>query len=360
MFRHSFRALARTPAFTVAAVLTLALGIGANVAIFSVVYGVLLRPLPYRDGDRLALVRTEADYTGAHRPVPFLLSATEFPDWRSAAAWVFAPAFYSVDAQSLTTAENGAEVIDTAVVSGEFFSTLGGPLAAGRPLDSTDDPLPRIVLSSRLAQRLFGSAPNAVGRPLTLTSRTYIVVGVVAPAFRFPEPQVDVWMPAGFVRSINPRCCGFRVLARLQPGATVEQARAVAQAVVERPAPGSRPAGNPRAVARSLRESMVAAARPALLVLFASVLIVLVVACSNLIDLLLVRNASRERIGGAARARGVRRATGGAPPGRERARCRVRDRGGAGRRPDLVSTHCRVSPSTPYRGSTRFTSIVRC
>ena len=294
--RYALRSLARSPGFTAAAVITLALGIGANIAIFSVVYGVLIRPLPYRDADRLALIRTEVDITGEHRPMPVYLSTGDFDTWRRVGGDLFAPAFYSVDVQTLTTQTTGSEVLDTAVVSADFFSTLGGPMAAGRMLEPEDEAQPRIAISTRLAQRLFGSAATAVGRALTLTGHTYTVVGVVAPDFRFPEARVDAWMPAGFMRSINPRCCGFRILARLGAGVSIERARAAADAFARQPtAAGARPAGNPRAVALSLADDLVASMRPALLVLFASVLIVLVVACSNLINLLLARNTVRER-----------------------------------------------------------------
>jgi len=293
--RYALRSLAKSPGFTAAAVLTLALGIGANIAIFSVVYGVLIRPLPYRDAGRLALVRIEVDINGEHRPMPVYLGAGDFETWRGVGGSVFTPAFYSAEVQTLTTEATGSEVMDTAVVSGEFFSTIAGPLAAGRPLDATDDAQPRIVISERLAQRLFGGAAAAVGKPLTLTAHRYNIVGVAAADFAIPEPKIDVWMPAGFVRSTNPRCCGFHVVARLAPGASIERARAAADAFAHRATPtGARPAGNPRAVASSLADDLVSSTRPALLVLFASVLIVLIVACSNLINLLLTRNTSRE------------------------------------------------------------------
>jgi predicted permease len=273
----------------------MALGIGANAAIFSVVYGVLLRPLPYHEAGRLALLYGEANFSGANRPVPVLPGAGDLENWQRTGTGAFAPAFYASDVQRLTTAANGAEVLDTAVVSGNFFSTVAGPFAAGRPLERGDDGLPRVVISFRLAQRLFGAATDAIGKPLDLTAAAYTVVGVVSPAFQFPEARVDAWMPLGFVRTVNPRCCGFRVIARLTGDTTIERARALADTIVQRPSSGPPPAGNPRAIAVSLRDSLVAAVRPALLVLFASVIVVLAVACGNLINLILARNAARER-----------------------------------------------------------------
>src|SRR4051794_13684755 len=166
---HAVRSLVKTPGFTAAAVATLALGIGANVAIFSVVYGVLLRPLPYRGGDRLALVRPEVDLAGASRPVPLFVRAPDFDGWRSAGAGMFEPAFYSPEVQALRTETSGSEVLDVAVVSREFFSTIRGPIAAGRGLDAADDAQPRTVISVRLADRLFGGVPAALGQQVTLT-----------------------------------------------------------------------------------------------------------------------------------------------------------------------------------------------
>ena len=193
---HAIRSLIKTPGFTVAAVLTLALGIGANIAIFSVVYGVLLRPLPYHDADRLLLVKAEVDYAGAHRPVPAFVQQNEVEASRSLES-IASPAFYATDVLALS-GENGSEMLDSAVVSSTFFSTLAGPFTAGRPLEPADDASPSAVISDRLARRLFRDPGGAVGRELSLTSRAYTVVGVAASTFQFPSARVDVWLPAGF------------------------------------------------------------------------------------------------------------------------------------------------------------------
>ena len=296
--RYAVRLLIGTPGFTLAAVFTLALGIGANIAMFSIVYGVLLRPLPYREADRLVLVRAETDYAGAHRPVPVSVQANELKTWQRPFDSLTAPAFYATGIVALS-GDNGAEVLDSAIVSGAFFTTLGGPLAAGRPLEDADDASPSAVISERLAQRLFGHPPDAIGRQLLLTPRTYTVIGVVDRAFQFPGANVDVWLPAGFVHAVNPRCCGFQLIARLGPNGTVERARAAVRPMFQSSAAGQAPVtpttNEIRTTVVRLSDDLVAAVRPALLVLFASVLMVLVIACGNLINLLLARNATRER-----------------------------------------------------------------
>ena len=141
---YAVRLLAKNPAFALASVLTLALGIGANVAVFSVVYGVLLRPLPYRDAGRLLLVSAEADLAGASRPVPAFVQPGQLETWQKSFDAVAPPAFYATGAQALA-GENGSEVVDSAVVSGTFFSTLSGPIAAGRALEPADDASPAVV-----------------------------------------------------------------------------------------------------------------------------------------------------------------------------------------------------------------------
>jgi hypothetical protein len=163
------------------------------------------------------------------------------------------------------------------------------------------------VISERLARRLFRDQEAPSAREPTLTSRAHTVIGVAASAFQFPA-WVDVWLPAGFARSAKPRCCGFQLIARLNPGGTIERARSAVRPIFQASAVTTHPQANEiRTRVIRLSDDMVAAVRPALLVLFASVLMVLVVACSNLINLLLARNAARER------EFAVRRALGASP-----------------------------------------------
>src|SRR6476619_5816775 len=124
--RYAVRILIGAPGLTLAAVLTLALGIGANIAMFSIVYGVLLRPLPYRDAHQLLLVRADVEYAGAHQQVPVLVQTTELPAWQRPFDSLTAPAFYADETVALS-GDNGSELLDSAVVSSAFFSTLNGP-----------------------------------------------------------------------------------------------------------------------------------------------------------------------------------------------------------------------------------------
>ena len=293
---HGGRRLAAAPTFAAALVVTLALGIGANTAMFSVLYGLLIRPLPYRDAARLALIRREAVVTGAHRQIPVPFNA--LPDiqaWQERLHAFDSTALYSNEVVALQSAE-GSEVLESAVVSDTFFSLLGGALSAGRPLGPTDDLTNAVVISESLALRLFGAPSTAVGRTLSLSARPYTVVGVTAAPFQFPTAETGVWMPAGFARSLNPGCCGFHMIGRLAPRQTIAAASAEAQALaasLETLTPG-RLAGM-HAAAVGLHEQMVAPVRPALLVLFVATALVLIAACANAGNLLVSRQISRAR-----------------------------------------------------------------
>ena len=169
-FRYALRALAAAPAFTGLAVFTLALGIGANSAMFSVVYGILERPLPYHEADRLVLVQREQDLTGARRPAPvFFSSQADVGEWQERLTSFESVAFYSPEIAALANAD-GTDVIPSAVVSSAFFATLQGPLAAGRPLGPADDLTNSIVVSARLSQRLDGESATALGGSISSAS----------------------------------------------------------------------------------------------------------------------------------------------------------------------------------------------
>ena len=294
--RYGARTLSRTPGFTAVAAVTLALGIGANTAMFSIMYGILLRPLAYRDADRLVLIQRERDLSGTHRPVPaFFLPPAEINAWQQHLQSFESTAFYSAEASALST-DYGNEVIDSSVVSGTFFSTLAGPIAAGRELSPADDSSPSTVISERLSRRLFGSPQRAIGQQVTLSSRPFTIVGIVDSAFRFPSVKTDAWMPAGFMRAVTPRCCAFRMLGRVKPDVAVAQAGAeVAASAKALAASAAGPRSETRATVTSLRDQIVGSVRPALLILFAAVGLVLLVACANVVNLLLARHVTRAR-----------------------------------------------------------------
>jgi putative ABC transport system permease protein len=294
--RHAFRAFLRAPGFSFVAILTLALGIGANTAIFSVVYGILVRPLPYRDAARLVLVQREQDLGGAHRPVPVpFFSPAEAAAWTERSQSFESTALYAAEV-AVRSDEHGTELIDSAVVSGSFFPLLGGPMRAGRPLGVADDLVASVVVSERLWQRLFGRSPSALGQPLILSSQAYTIVGVASSEFQFPSPQTDVWIPAAIARTHNPRCCGFRMIARITGAQSVSGAAVEVDGLARSfAAEAGGSGGNVRATVVSLPQHIAGPIRPALLVLFTGVGLALLVACGNVTNLLLARHGSRER-----------------------------------------------------------------
>jgi putative ABC transport system permease protein len=295
--RYALRSFLKTPGFAALAILTLALGIGANSAIFSVVYGMLLRPLPYRDADRLVLIQRERDVSGAHRPAPlFFSSRTENDEWISQTSALEAIALYAPDVAAISD-DNGTELLDAAIVSGTFFSTLGSALKAGRPFGVADDQTPSVVVSDRLARRLFGGTAEAVGQQVTLSSQPFTIIGVAGPEFQFPTPQNDVWMPEGLTRTRNARCCGFRMLGRLKPGETVARASSEADRLAKTVGQiaATSATSSIRANAVSLADDMTKAIRPSLLVLFTATALALAIACANVANLMLSRQATNGR-----------------------------------------------------------------
>jgi putative ABC transport system permease protein len=150
----------RTPAFTAVALATLALAIGANTAIFSVVEALLVRPMPYRDADRIVTIGAERDYEGMPRPVAAAFPLDSAKRWQNA-LHVFDEVGLYADAALQLTTRDGSEMLDAARVSPSFFSTLSGPIIAGRPLAPTDALAPSVVISHRLSQRLFNGTRSA-------------------------------------------------------------------------------------------------------------------------------------------------------------------------------------------------------
>ncbi len=292
--RYALRTFRKSPAFVAAAVLTLALGIGANTAIFSVVYGLLMRPLAYRQANRLVLVEVQQQYVGARTAAPVDFTAEAFREWRDALHCFDGFAFYAGNTVVLST-KAGTDVVSGATVSANFFSTLDGGLAVGRRFTVTDNHSPSIVISSRLWQRLFDASPAVLGRQVALDSKPYTIVGVAAPSFRFPAADTDVWIPIQYAPTA-PLGIFLSAIGRLKPDVSLAQARSDVRATataLAHEAPRLAVAG--RAELIRLRDSMTDRIRPALLVLWAAVGLVLLVACANVINLLLARDATRAR-----------------------------------------------------------------
>lgn len=293
--RIAIRALWKTPVVTLASILTLALAIGANTAIFSVVYGVLARPLPFTSP--ATLVQFSAIGDGNGRRLNF--SAPELADWQEQLAGGATIAQFATS-QFTMMGRGDAEAIRGAVVSERFFTLLDAPFTVGRPLQPQDDRTPRVVLSDALWRRRFGARPDAVGGTVTLDGRPYEIVGVAPVGFRFPSAAIDVWTPLGFATSVAPpqwKMRGYRaftMFGRLKPGVTLARVRDDASTTA-RSLAGRYPrfSGGVAVQVEDLQKQLTAPVRPALLMLFGAAGLVLLVACGNLASLSLVSIANR-------------------------------------------------------------------
>ncbi|HEV7589833.1 MAG TPA: ABC transporter permease, partial [Longimicrobium sp.] len=303
--RYALRTLRRSPGFALVAVLTLALGIGLNTAIFSVVNGVLLRPLPFRDPDRLVRLHhlhpEKAPQGGPFSPQDFDDLQAGARGFQSLAAYLHVPGETVIN---LTGAGGEPRNLQAAYVSKEFFSTLGVTAARGRTL-RPDENVPgadRVaVLSDAFWRSRFSSDPSIVGRTLTMEGKPFTVVGVMPARFTFPGRTAEVWVPMSLVGEENiPHQRGLRwmeVVGRLSPGTTPRAALGSVDAVLARLAQehGDTNEGWGRAKLETLHDALVGPVRPALLVLLGTVALVLLVACANLANLLLARASARER-----------------------------------------------------------------
>ena len=278
----------RTPGFSAAIVLTLALGIGATTAVFSVVYGALFRPLPYPDPDRLVVIRLERVLEGAQRPVRAGFPLGDLEELQSR-AHAFA-SFALVSSEQATLSHGGFNhQVNAASVSPSFFVTVGGAMRSGRAFTSEKEPS-SIVISDRLRRRLFGEE-EAIGRTLVLGKRSYAVVGIASRAFQIPAADTDVWLPAS-----GSNCCPYAAVARLKPAVSLEQASADVQAMLPLFAATSpRVYAGARGLVIPLREELAGDVRRPLLVLLGLVGLLLSVACANAANLLVARNAARWR-----------------------------------------------------------------
>jgi predicted permease len=295
--RYAWRQLRRNPGFTVVAVLTLALGIGANTAIFSVLDGVVLAPLPYREPDRLVLVLL---YNRSLK-YPTYLSYPDFLDWRRNSRSFQKMTAYAPQGFDLTS-PGTPEHLDGDEVSASFFETLGVKLALGRDFSPEEDRrggAPAVIISSRLWRERFAGSASAIGKPLTLGGIDYTIVGVLQPGFRFGDQQGDVYIPIGRGDPLlrNDRTVhDIASIARLQSTVSVGQAQAemntVQEHIDELNPTTERGLG---IYIAPLRESLVGNVSGTLLLLLGAVALVLLIACANVANLLLARSAGRTR-----------------------------------------------------------------
>jgi putative ABC transport system permease protein len=292
--RTAVRALRRQPGFTAAAVLTLALGIGANVALFGIVRAVLLGPLPLSEADRIVTV---TERRGSSNDADLPVSAHEFVAWQERNRSFDHLALYHPGVMNLTGVDE-PESVAVLRVSADYFPLLGLTAARGRvyaPGEDRAEPEPVAVLSDPFWRRRFGADAGVIGRAITLDDRPFTVIGIVR---RLPPSLApDVWLPLDVVA--EARAVGrhnLSVFGRLAPGVTLAQAQTDLNAIASR-LEAERPAENTdhRVHLARLRESLVGQFRRPLQLLIIAVGFVLLIACANVANLLLVRTAKRYR-----------------------------------------------------------------
>ncbi|HJT79745.1 MAG TPA: ABC transporter permease [Chthoniobacterales bacterium] len=309
--RLAFRLLAKSPAFVLIAVATLALAIGANTAVFSLVNALLIRPLPYADPQRLVLIWEEFTAQGLER-IP--VSPPEFLDYQKQTKSYRHLAAFTYRDLNLTGGDV-PERIQGASVSAAVWPLLGVKPIRGRVFDQTEEGEGRnnvIVISERLWQRRFNSDSTLVGKTVSLNGSGHTVVGIMPKTFEFPLPlfnvqggqfaeRVDIWVPVGFteneMKSRGSRDYG--IIGRLAPGVTAQQAQAELKQLIprwkEQYPDNYGKDENFGAQVYPLQEQVVGKMRPALWILFGAVSLVLLIACANLTTMLLARASSRER-----------------------------------------------------------------
>jgi putative ABC transport system permease protein len=296
-FRYGCRLLFRSPGFTLVAVLALALGIGANTAIFSLVDAVLLRPLAFRDSARLAMVWEEASFIGFPRNTP---AVANYVDWKKR-NHVFED-MAAIDYRTFNlTGEGEPDQITACGVASNLFPMLGVQPMLGRsftPADDTPQANSVVLIAHGLWKRRFGGDPALVGKTIPLNGARYTVVGIMPAGFQFPERRVELWVPIQF----TPQQLALRtshylmVFARLKPGISFPQAQADMQSVAAQIASEyPREAAGVGAVVAPLHEQMAEGLGTALIVLLVAVGFVLLIACANVANLLLSRAAGRRR-----------------------------------------------------------------
>jgi predicted permease len=296
--RYAVRVLLKNPGFTLVAVMALALGVGANTAIFSVVNSVLLRALPFEQPERLVRVYVTVPKRGTSRS-PF--SYLNFSDLRAQGKQFERLAAYSGAGAALTGGDR-PEQLEGVAASGDFFQTLGARPALGRVLTAEDErPDARVVVISHgLWSRRFGADPKIVGQSVTLDGVSTTVVGVMPKTFSYPldEARVDYWSPLNPQDELNrERGANYlNVIGRLGEGASLQGAQSEAEAVAARLGEQyPRQSGGRSVNLVGLHEDLVGNIKPALFVLLGAVGFVLLIACANVANLTLARSAARQR-----------------------------------------------------------------
>ena len=298
---YGFRSLRRSPGFTAVAVLTLALGIGGTAAIFSVVRGVLLRPLAYPRAESLVTVWSRfLPESGFDFPT-FPVAPPEFWDYREENRSLAELAAFSTVGVTLTGGDDDPERVQGALVTGDFFRTLGVDAALGRVLGPDDDPpggSGRVVMGDRLWRTRYGGDPDIVGRSVIVDGEGFEVVGVMPPGFAYPSRETVLWGPLGLdpADRSNRGAHFLQLVGRLGPGVSLPEARAelgTLMAVWEAEYPQVHTGHF--LILNSLMDDVVGSVRGTLWVLLGAVGFVLLIACANVASLMLGRNEARRR-----------------------------------------------------------------
>jgi len=297
--RYALRSLRNSSGFTVVAVLTLALGIGANTAIFSVVQAVLLQRLPYPQVENLAEIWNTYPYLPDMTEAE--LSPGDFQDFKQQAkSFTQMEAYINVPQGFNLTGSGDVLRLEARYATAGFFPMLGAQPVAGRNFTAEEDKpgvTPSVMVSHRLWQEHFGSDRSIIGRNLTLDGRNYILAGVLPASFHL-VPNADLWLPMGLYLDQPPSHIHheYSVLARLKPGVRVAQAQAEMVALNQQEEIAFPDTHKSWGVfVRPMQNPAAAKLRVALIVLFSAVGLVLLIACANIVNLLLARNAARQK-----------------------------------------------------------------
>jgi len=293
--KFAFRSLRKNPGFTLIAVLVMALAIGANTAVFSVIHAVLLRPLAYRDPDRIVTLSSLWKKSGGHGRV----SAPDFHDWHDQSTAFAAMASYADDATSVMSGAS-AEYAHAAEVTPEFFQVFAVEPVAGR-LFSAEEQKPggvgAVLISYAYWQSHFGANANAIGQTVRMLDRSFNIAGVLPPRFHFPN-GADIWLPKNIV-SAEPESRGahnYAVVGRLKPGVSLEQAQAQMTAIGARLEQQYKDSNTGKSVAVTrMRDDMVRDVSLTLYLLLGAVGLVLLIGCANVANLLLAKATARSR-----------------------------------------------------------------